>query len=86
MDDILAACRRNNPDFDSMPIERILRLLQDYTGFEHVQYDACRNSCVCFVSYSDLDTCPVCNKNRRRNGKPVTTFDYISLIHRFKAM
>jgi hypothetical protein len=61
-------------------------LLERTTGISHIQYDVCRQSCVCFnFKYSNATVCPLCNTPRYDpNGKPWKTFDYIPIQHRLR--
>lgn len=59
------------------------RELRAITGIHHVQYDVCRNNCICFAAFPTSKACNMCKADRKdANGKPYRTFDYIPFTHR----
>lgn len=62
--------------------------LKERTGFQSVQYDCCRNSCVSFSQYPDADRCPEpsCRRERWRDMEnrknPYKTHLYFPIRHR----
>ncbi|RPB06454.1 hypothetical protein P167DRAFT_580522 [Morchella conica CCBAS932] len=59
------------------------RELRAITGIHHVQYDMCRNNCICFAAFPTAKACNMCKADRKdANWKPYRTFDYIPFTHR----
>lgn len=93
--DLFSAIHQHHPEVDTFSVERIIRQLKEYSAYDHVQYDACINSCCCFVEYPDLVSCPFCGHPRYQYHlgdvnncvlKPYRTFDYLPISHRIKSM
>lgn len=83
IEDLFAAIRRNVPTFEALSMDQIVRQLSSYTGFGHVRYDCCIDTCVCFVSeFSHHESCPVCDKPRFLNDKVCTFHSQIPNVSR----
>ena len=67
----------------TQPLNRC-RLKRFYTSYRCILVlkESDLNTCVCFASYHDdpeYSQCPICEKKRLWNGKPLKTFVYISV-------
>ncbi|KAB5591793.1 hypothetical protein CTheo_4785 [Ceratobasidium theobromae] len=58
------------------------------SAIKPIDFDCCKNSCVCYTGYmADLDQCPHCNVPRLNpTGRPWSTFSYIPLIPQLRAL
>ena len=51
----------------------------------HVVTHVCINECVLYVDeYKNLQNCPICDAPRNKNGKPLLSFRYCSIVERIK--
>lgn len=70
VNNLFRAIRRNVPEFDALTMDQTIRELTSYTGYAHIRYDCCIDTCICFVAeFSHYESCPVCEKPRWINEK-----------------
>ena len=60
--------------------------LHFHLALEHISYDCCDDSCICYADHDNETHCAKCELPRHIYGKARKTFDYISLIHRLRAI